>query len=75
MKGAKNKSKKVIVLKSEDLSSIQKPDGYKDIIEFLKNNSGKYTKSELINHYSISQYKLNKLIEKEYFSSRRRNCF
>ena len=35
MKGAKNKSKKVIVLKSEDLSSIQKPDGYKDIIEFL----------------------------------------
>ena len=65
MKGAKNKSKKVIVLKSEDLSSIQKPDGYKDIIEFLKNNSGKYTKSELINHYSISQYKLNKLIEKD----------
>lgn len=64
MKGAKNKSKKVIVLESEDLSSIQKPDGYKDIIEFLKNNSGKYTKSELINNYSISQYKLNKLIEK-----------
>lgn len=65
MKGAKRKSKKVIVLKSEDLSSIQKSEGYKDIIEFLKNNSGKYTKSELINNYSISQYKLNKLIEKD----------
>ena len=38
--------------------------GYIEIIKFLKDNSGKYTKSELINVYSISQYKLNKLIEK-----------
>lgn len=65
MKGAKSKSKNVIVFKSDDLSSIKKTEGYVDIIEFLKNNSGKYTKSELINNYSISQYKLNKLIEKE----------
>ena len=34
MKGAKNKSKKVIVLKSEDLSSIQKPDGIKILLNF-----------------------------------------
>lgn len=65
MKGAKSKSKNVIVFKSDDLSVIKKPEGYVEIIEFLKNNSGKYTKSELINNYSISQYKLNKLIEKE----------
>ena len=65
MKGAKSKSKKVIVFRSDDLSSIQKSEGYVDIIEFLKNNSGRYTKSELINNYSISQYKLNKLIEKK----------
>lgn len=64
MKGAKNKSKKVIVFKSDDLSCIKKPEGYMDIINFLKDNSGKYTKSELINNNSISQYKLNSLIEK-----------
>ena len=65
MKGAKSNSKKVIVFRSDDLSGIQKSEGYVDIIEFLKNNSGRYTKSELINNYSISQYKLNKLIEKK----------
>lgn len=64
MKGAKSKSKKVIVFKSDDLSCIQKPEGYIEIINFLRENSGKYTKSELINVNSISQYKLNKLIEK-----------
>lgn len=64
MKGAKSKSKKVIVFKSDDLSCIKKPEGYIEIINFLKDNSGRYTKSELINVNSISQYKLNKLIEK-----------
>ena len=64
MKGAKSKRKKVIVFKSGDLSCIQKSEGYVDIINFLRENSGKYTKSELINVNSISQYKLNKLIEK-----------
>lgn len=64
MKGAKSKSKKVIVFKNDDLSCMQKPGGYIDIIKFLRENSGKYTKSELININSISQYKLNKLIEK-----------
>lgn len=64
MKGAKSKSKKVVVFKSDDLSCIKKPEGYIEIINFLKDNSGRYTKSELINVNSISQYKLNKLIEK-----------
>ncbi len=64
MKGAKSKSKKVIVFKNDDLSCMQKPERYIDIIKFLRENSGKYTKSELININSISQYKLNKLIEK-----------
>ncbi len=64
MKGAKSKSKNVIVFKSDDLSCMKKPEGYIDIIKFLKENSGKYTKSQLINDNSISQYKLNKLIEK-----------
>lgn len=63
MKGAKSKSKKVIVFKSDDLSSIKNSEGYIEIINFLKENSGNYTKTELINNNSISKYKLNKLIE------------
>ena len=75
MKGAKAKKKKVIVLKNEDLSNIKNPDGYKKIVEFFKTNSGKYTKSELINEYSISQYKLNKLIENEVLSIEEESVF
>ncbi len=63
MKGAKSKSKKVIVFKSDDLSSIKNSEGYIEIINFLRESSGKYTKTELINTNSISKYKLNKLIE------------
>lgn len=75
MKGAKAKKKKVIVLKNEDLSNIKNPDGYKKIVEFFKTNSGKYTKSELINEHSISQYKLNKLIENEGLSIEEESVF
>ena len=75
MKGAKAKKKKVIVLKNEDLSNIKNPDGYKKIVEFFKTNSGKYTKSELINEHSISQYKLNKLIEDEVLSIEEESVF
>ena len=75
MKGAKAKKKKVIVLKNEDLSNIKNPDGYKKIVEFFKTNSGKYTKSELINEHSISQYKLYKLIENEVLSIEEESVF
>ena len=75
MKGAKAKKKRVIVLKNEDLSNIKNPDGYKKIVEFFKTNSGKYTKSELINEHSISQYKLNKLIENEVLSIEEESVF
>ena len=75
MKGAKAKKKKVIVLKNEDLSNIKNPDGYKKIVEFFKTNSGKYTKSELINDHLISKYKLNKLIENEVLSIEEESVF
>ena len=75
MKGAKAKKKRVIVLKNEDLSNIKNTDGYKKIVEFFKTNSGKYTKSELINEHSISQYKLNKLIENEVLSIEEESVF
>ncbi|SCJ49287.1 Primosomal protein N' [uncultured Clostridium sp.] len=64
MKGAKNKVKNVIVLVKDDLSDIKNPEGYKEIIKIIKENSGKYSKSELIKKFSVSQYKLNNLIEK-----------
>ncbi len=64
MKGAKNKVKNVIVLIKEDLDDIKNPDGYKEIISIIKENSGKYSKSELIKNFSISQYKINNLLKK-----------
>lgn len=75
MKGAKSKSKKVIVFENEDLSSIKNSSGYKDIVDFVKRNSGKFTKSELIKEYSISQYKLNKLIENGMFKVEEETIF
>ena len=62
LKGGKSKTKSVIVLVNDDLSSLKNSEGYKELIEFVKNNNGKYTKSELINNYKFSQYKINKLI-------------
>lgn len=64
MKGAKNKTKNVIVLVKEELQGIKNPDGYKEIIDIVKEHSGKYSKSELIKLFSFSQYKLNNLIQK-----------
>ncbi|MDU2671087.1 MAG: primosomal protein N' [Clostridium sp.] len=64
MKGAKNKVKNVIVLVKDDLSDMKNPEGYKEIIKIIKENSGKYSKSELIKNFSISQYKLNNLLQK-----------
>ena len=63
MKGAKNKSKSVVVYVNDNLENLKNSAGYLEIIEFIKNNSGKYNKSELIKNYNISQYKLNKLIQ------------
>lgn len=63
MKGAKNKSKNVVIFKNGDISKIKNSEGYKDILDFIENNSGKYNKSELTNKFNISTYKLNKLIE------------
>lgn len=64
MNGAKNKVKNVIVLVKDDLSDIKNPEGYKEIIKIIKENSGKYSKSELIKNFPISQYKLNNLLQK-----------
>ena len=38
-------------------------DGYIEIIDFIKRNTGKYTKTELSKEHGFSIYKLNKLME------------
>ena len=39
---------------------------YKDLLSFIEENNGKYTKSELVKNFSLSLYKINKLIKEEY---------
>lgn len=63
LKGAKSKSRSVIVYIDDNLENIKNSDGYLEIIDFIKKNTGKYTKSELTKEHGLSIYKLNKLIE------------
>lgn len=65
LRGVRNKYKLVIGIGSKPTSK-EVEERYGDIIEFVKNNNGKFNKSELINLYSFSQYKINKLIKEEY---------
>ncbi len=65
LKGAKNKSKMVIAVENTNYSEeIEKK--YGDILNFVRCNNGKYNKSELTNIYSLSLYKINKLIKDGY---------
>lgn len=63
MNGVKSKSKNTIIFVDDNLHIIKNAEGYKEIVNFIKNNSGKYSKSELTNNFKISKYKLNKLID------------
>ncbi|MCQ2968713.1 MAG: primosomal protein N' [Clostridium sp.] len=63
LKGAKSKSRSVIVYVDDNIEKIKKSDGYIEIIDFIKKNTGKYTKSELTKKHGLSIYKINKLIE------------
>ena len=63
LKGAKSKSRNVIVFIDDNLEKIKNKDGYIETIDFIKKNTGKYTKTELSKEYGLSIYKLNKLME------------
>lgn len=65
LKGIKNKYKMVIAINREkyDANIYEK---YKDLLSFIEENNGKYTKSELVKNFSLSLYKINKLIKEEY---------
>ena len=60
---AKSKSRNVIVFINDNLEKIKNKDGYIEIIDFIKRNTGKYTKTELSKEHGFSIYKLNKLME------------
>lgn len=65
LKGTKNKYKMVVAIgdNSLDSNTLNK---YKDIISFIKDNNGKFNKSELVNLYKFSLYKINKLVSDGY---------
>ena len=45
------------------IATLKNKDGYIEIIDFIKRNTGKYTKTELSKEHGFSIYKLNKLME------------
>lgn len=66
MRGVKEKKKDVIAFNRDLDGKLSDKDEYIKIVEFIKSNDGKYTKSELINQFKLSSYMLNKLITEQY---------
>ena len=65
MKGSKNKKKKVVSINKEiDVDELKK-EKYINLYNFIVNNNGMYTKTEVTNNEQFSSYTLNKLIEKD----------
>ncbi len=71
LKGTKNKSKKVIIWIKE-IQDKNKEEKYGEILNYIKANNGKFTKSELTKEKKLSLYKLNKLIEEEYLGCKKK---
>jgi len=65
LKGIKNKHKMIITINREkyDVNIYER---YKDVISIIEKNDGKFTKSELVRNFSLSLYKINKLIKEKY---------
>lgn len=64
MKGLSNKKKNVLVISREAKDDEIKKDNYKKIYDFIVDNNGIYTKSDLTKNKGFSLYSINKLIEK-----------
>lgn len=65
MKGSKNKKKKVISINKEINVDELKKENYINLYNFIVNNNGVYTKTEITTNEEFSLYSLNKLIEKD----------
>lgn len=66
MSGVKNKKKIVIGYVRELEGKFKEKENYKKLIEFIKNNDGEYTKTELSKEFNFSLYTINKLLEENY---------
>lgn len=64
MKGLSNKKKNVLVISRTAKDDEIKKDNYKKIYDFIVDNNGIYTKSDLTKNKGFSLYSINKLIEK-----------
>ncbi|NME81724.1 primosomal protein N' [Clostridium sp. SM-530-WT-3G] len=65
MRGSTNKKKMVICINGELSEEFFKKDNYRNLYEYIVENNGVYTKTELTQNKDFSLYSLNKLIEKE----------
>lgn len=65
LKGINNKYKLVVALTDKKVS-FEIKEKYNDILSFIKDNNGKFNKSELNKIYGLSTYKINKLINEGY---------
>jgi primosomal protein N' (replication factor Y) len=68
MKGNKIKTKKVISFNGAELYGKFNKPNYEEVLQLIKNNSGIYTKSELVEKFNASAYVIGKLIENKFVS-------
>lgn len=65
MKGLTNKKKNVVVIKRKPQDDELKKENYRNLYNFIADNNGIYTKSDITQNKKFSLYCLNKLIEKD----------
>ncbi|MBK1810607.1 primosomal protein N' [Clostridium sp. YIM B02505] len=63
MKGNKIKTKKVICYGGAELQGNLNKPNYKNAVDIISENSGIYTRSELMDKFNLSAYTLSKLLE------------
>ena len=63
IKGLKSKKKKVIVFNKDIDIELKNSEKYENLVSFIKNNDGIYSKAELSKQFNFSTYTINKSIE------------
>lgn len=63
IKGLKSKKKKVIVFNKDIDRELKNSEKYENLVSFIKNNDGIYSKAELSKEFNFSTYTINKSIE------------
>ena len=74
-RGLGNKKKKVVVFGKELEGKLKNKENYINIITFIKENDGLYTKTELTKEHSLSLYGINKLIEEGFLQVVEKNVY